>query len=95
MVEVSLDHSLRLQGLDEELGPDGMPAHDAVIDDVRDRAISAARPRSSGGWVRSVEREEDGTIEVDFVTPERTVSEVELDQRLRVKDVDEEEIGDE
>lgn len=95
LVEVSLDRSLGLQELDEELGPDGMPAHDAVTDEARDRAIGAARPRSGGGWVRSVEREEDGTVEVDFVTPERTVIEVELDQRLRVKDVDEEEVGDE
>ena len=45
--------------------------------------------------VRSVEREADGTIEVDVVTPERIVIEVELDQRLQVTDVDKEEIGDE
>ncbi len=95
VVEVSLDRSLRLRELDEELGPGGTPAHDAVTDEARDRAIDAARPKSGGGWVRSVEREEDGTIEVDFVTDERTVIEVELDQRLRVKDIDEEEVGDE
>jgi hypothetical protein len=45
--------------------------------------------------VRSVEREDDGKIEVDVVTSDRTVLEVELDRRLRVRDVDEEDIGDE
>lgn len=95
LVEVSLDRSLRLRELDEELGRGGTPAHDAVVDAGRRRAIAAARHRSGGGWVRSVEREADGTIEVDFVTHEHTVIEVELDQRLRVKDVDEEELGDE
>lgn len=95
LVEVAVDDSLQLDGLDEELGPGGTPAHDQVVSAVRERAIAAARPASGPGVVRSVEREDDGTIEVDLVTPERTVIEVELDQRLRVKDVDEEEIGDE
>jgi hypothetical protein len=45
--------------------------------------------------VRSVEREDDRTIEVDVVTSDRNVLEVELDPRLRVRDVDEEEIADE
>jgi hypothetical protein len=45
--------------------------------------------------VRSVERERDGSIEVDVVRPDRTVAEVELDRYLRVTGVDREEIGDE
>lgn len=95
LVEVTLDRSLRLRELDEELGPGGTPAHDEVTDALRRRAIAAARPAGGPGFVRTVEREHDGTVEVDFVTPDRIVVEVELDKRLRVKDVDEEEIGDE
>lgn len=95
LVEVTVDDFLQLEGLDEELGPGGTPAHDQVHGAVRERAIAAARPASGPGVVRSVEREADGTIEVDVVTPERIVIEVELDQRLQVTDVDKEEIGDE
>jgi hypothetical protein len=66
-----------------------------VVGAARERAIAAARQASGPGPVRSVEREDDGKIEVDVVTSDRTVLEVELDRRLRVRDVDEEDIGDE
>jgi hypothetical protein len=95
LVEVTLDRSLRLRELDEELGRDGTPAHDEVAGEPRRAAIAAARSAAGPGAVRRVERERDGTIEVDFLAPNQTVIEVELDQRLRVKDVDKEEIGDE
>ena len=95
LVEVALDDSLQLLEFDEELGPRGTPAHDQVVGAARERAIAAARPASGPGPVRSVEREDDGTIEVDVVASGRTVLEVELDRRLRVRDVDEEDIGDE
>jgi hypothetical protein len=45
--------------------------------------------------VRSVELERDGTIEVNVVRSNRRIVEVELDEQLRVKDIDEEDIGDE
>jgi hypothetical protein len=92
---VALDDSLQLLEFDEELGPRGTPAHDQVVGAARERAIAAARPSSGPGPVRSVEREDDRTIEVDVVTSDRNVLEVELDPRLRVRDVDEEEIADE
>lgn len=95
LVEVTLGRDLDLRGLDEERGPGGVPAHDEVTGAARERAIAAARSASGPGPVRSVELERDGTIEVDVLRPNQTVVEVELDRRLEVKDVDEEEIGDE
>ena len=59
------------------------------------QAIAAARERAGRGVVRSVERERDGTIEVDFVLPDRTVLEVDLDAQLNVTGSDREELGDE
>jgi hypothetical protein len=95
VVEVNLGPKLELIELDEELGPGGRPAHDEVLGEPRSRAIAAAQPRAGSGVVRSVERERDGTIEVDFVQPDQTVIEIELDASLRVTGVDREEIGDE
>jgi hypothetical protein len=95
IVEVNLGPKLELVELDEEIGPGGTPAHDEVMGERRERAIAAARPRAGAGVVRSVERERDGTIEVDFVLPDRTVLEVDLDARLRITGADREELGDE
>ncbi|HEU0023326.1 MAG TPA: hypothetical protein VFQ12_01755 [Thermoleophilaceae bacterium] len=95
LVEVTLGPALELRELDEELGRGGTPAHDEVTGALRERAIAAARPEAGPGQVRSVELERDGTIEVDVVRSNRTVIEVELDEQLRVKDIDEEDIGDE
>ena len=96
VVEVTLGRELELHELDEELGPGGTPAHDQVVRPLRNRAIAAARPAAKvSGPVRSVERESDGTIEVDFLAPDRTVLEVELGRGLRVTDTDREDIGDE
>jgi hypothetical protein len=96
VVEVTLGRTLDLRELDEERGPGGAPAHDELAGRARARAIAAARPRAGRvGKVTSVEREGDGTIEVNFATAGEAVIEVELDRRLRVRDVDREEAGDE
>ena len=96
LVEVTLGRELELHELDEELGPGGKPAHDQVVGPLRSRAIAAARAATDiSGPVRSIERESDGTIEVDFLAPDRTVVEVELGPGLRVTDTDREDIGDE
>ena len=96
VVEVTLGGTLDLRELDEERGPGGMRAHDELAGRTRARAIAAARPRAGRvGGVTSVEREDDGTIEVNFATSADDVVEVELDDRLQVKDVDREEAGDE
>jgi hypothetical protein len=95
LVEVTLGPALELRELDEELGRGETPAHDEVTGAMRERAIAAARPEAGPGQVRTVELERDGTIEVDVVRSSRTVVEVELDEQLRVKDIDEEDIGDE
>lgn len=95
VVEVTLGPALELRELDEELGPGGTPAHDELTGALRERAIAVARPEAGPGAVSSVERERDGTIEVNVVGPDQTVIEVELDRRLRLKDVDQEEFGDE
>ena len=93
---MTLGPRLELRGVDEELSAGGLPAHDEVTGALRERAIAAARPESGPGPVRGVERERDGSIEVDVLRPEESVVvEVELDRRLRVTDVDREEIGDE
>jgi hypothetical protein len=95
LVEISLGPRLELRELDEERGAGGTAAHDELTDELRTRAIEAARTVSGAGSVRSVERESDGSIEVDILAPDRTVVEVELDRQLRVTDLDEEDIGDE
>ncbi len=96
VVEVTLGRALELRELDEELGPAGTFSHDQVAGLLRGRAIAAARPvAGAAGPVRSVERENDGRIEVDFVAPGQDIVEVELDSGLRVIDVDDEDIGDE
>jgi hypothetical protein len=95
LVEVTLGPALELRELDEELGRGETRAHDEVTGALRERAIAAARPEAGPGQVRTVELERDGTIEVDVVRSNRTVVEVELNEQLRVKDIDEEDIGDE
>jgi hypothetical protein len=95
LVEVTLGPALELRELDEELGRGETLAHDEVTGALRERAIAAARSEAGPGPVRSVELERDGTIEVNVARSNRRIVEVELDEHLRVKDIDEEEIGDE
>jgi hypothetical protein len=95
IIEVNLGPELELIELDEERGPGGTPADDEVLGDERGRAIAVVRKAGVTGFVRSVERERDGSIEVDVVQPDQTIRELELDARLRVTGVEREEIGDE
>jgi hypothetical protein len=95
LVEVTLGSALELRELDEEFGRGETLAHDELTGALRERAIAAARPEAGTGQVRSVELERDGTIEVNVVRTNRKVAEVELDEQLRVTDIDEEDIGDE
>lgn len=95
LVEVTLGRDLELHELDEELGPGGSLPWDELTGALRERAIAAARPAGGPGAVLGVERERDGTIEVDFVLPDRTVLEVDLDAQLNVTGSDREELGDE
>jgi hypothetical protein len=94
LVEVTLGRGLALYELDEEQGPGGSRAHDEIAGRLRERAVAAARGEVDEGKVRTVERERDGSIEVDFVTGD-SVLEVELDARLRITEVDQEELADE
>ena len=95
VVEVNLGPDLELIELDEELGPGGTPAYDEVQGPKRARAIAVAHAHGVRGDVRSVEQERDGSIEVDVVQDGKTVLEVDLDSRLNVRRVDEEEFDDE
>ena len=95
IVEVTLGPDLELRELDEERGPSGVPAHDEVLGPLRQRAGRAARRATGTGGVRGVEREEDGSLEVDVVVGRTRTLEVELDAGLRVRDVEEEHILDE
>jgi hypothetical protein len=95
LVEVTLGRGLVLYELDEERGPGGRRPHDEITGRLRGRAITAARREAPEGTVRTVERERDGSIEVDFITSAPGVLEVELDSELRITGVDHEELGDE
>jgi hypothetical protein len=55
---------------------------------LRTRAIHAARTVAGPGPVRTVEREDDGSIEVDVLAADRTILEVELDRQLRMRGSD-------
>jgi hypothetical protein len=95
LVEIKLGPRLELRELDEERSAGGAAAHDEVTGLLRTRAIDAARAVSGPGTARSVERERDGSIEVDVVAKDRSIVEVELDSELRVTDIDEEDLYDE
>jgi hypothetical protein len=92
---VTLGRGLALYELDEEQGPGATRPHDEITGSLRKRAIATARREASDGVVRSVERERDGSIEVDFVTSDENILEVELDSHLRITEVDSEELADE
>ena len=95
LVEVTLGRGLALYELDEEEGPRGTPPHDEITGSLRQRAVAAARREAIDGSVRAVERERDGSIEVDFASSDGYILEVELDSHLRITEVDEEELTDE
>ena len=94
LVEVTLGRGLALYELDEEEGPGATRPHDEITGALRARAVAAARREVREGGVRTVERERDGSIEVDFVAGDG-ILEVELDAHLRITEVDQEALTDE
>ena len=98
LVEVTLGEQLQLQELDEELGPGGRPAHDDVSGPLRRRAIRAALAATRPGRVLSVERDRGGereVYEVDIRRAGGTGVEVGLDAKLRVVEIEAQDLGDE
>jgi hypothetical protein len=95
LVEVTIDHDLRLRNLDEELGRRGSRAHDEVEGPLRDRAARAALELTGPGHVTGVERDARDEIEVGILLRDGRHVEVELDSRLRVGEVEEEDPDDE
>jgi len=98
VVEVTIGDQLELQGLDEELGPGRRPAHDEVRGPVRERAIRAALAATGPGRVLSVERDssrEPEVTEVNIRLADGGGVEVGLDSRLRVVEVESQDLGDE
>jgi hypothetical protein len=93
LVEVTIGNQLELRGLDEELGPGGIPAWDELGGRARERAIDAALIAVGSGRVFSVERESSGSVEVNVRRPNRTF-EVQLDSG-QIVEVEAEDPGDE
>jgi hypothetical protein len=95
LVEVTVGKSGELLGLDEERGPGGAAAPDELSGRARDRAVRAALAAAGPGRVLSAEREYHGGIEVGIRRANGTQVEVELDRRLRVREVEGEDPADE
>jgi hypothetical protein len=95
LVEVTFDHKLHFRDIDEELGPGGTIPEDEVRGALRRKAIAAAFEAVGPGAVRTVERDAWNEIEVNVRRRNGTQIEVELDQALRVGEVEEEDPGDE
>ena len=96
LVEVTLGASLELLELDEEAAAGGTPAHDEVSGVARRRAIRAALRETGPGRALSVERDPgEGELEVGVRLPDGRTVEVNLDDALRVVDVEPEDPGDE
>jgi hypothetical protein len=93
LVEVTIGDQLELRGLDEELGPGGIPASDELGGRARHRAIDAALIAVGTGRVFSVERESGGSVEVNVRHPNRAF-EVQLDSG-QIVEVEAEDPGDE
>jgi hypothetical protein len=90
LVQVSLGDDLHLRGLDEELGPGGTLAPDELRGRRRARAVQAAFAATAPSQVTSVEQGLGGEIEVCLRTWTGRQVEVELDQALRVAEIDRE-----
>jgi hypothetical protein len=95
IVQVNLEDDLELRSLDEELGPAGTFAPDELRGRRRARAVAAAFAETGPGEVVSVERDRNGDLDVRVRTPTDGLVQVELDGRLRVLEVDREDLGDE
>jgi hypothetical protein len=95
LIEVTLDHELRLRDLDEERGPGGRLARDELTGPLRARAIRAAFTETGSARVVNVERDAPDEIEVGVRRPDGSQLEVELDGQLRVGEVEPEDPDDE
>jgi hypothetical protein len=95
LVEVTVGMRRELLGFDEERGPGGGPAPDELGGPGRARAVRAALAASGPGRVLDVERESEGDIEVGVRRPDGTRVEVGLDHRLRILEVEREDVADE
>jgi hypothetical protein len=95
LVEVTLGRGLELIGFDEERSRGGGPAPDELRVPSRARAVRAALPFSGPGRVIGVERERGGAVEVGVRRPDGPQVEVSLDRRLRVLEVEHEDLDDE
>ena len=96
LIEVTLGDSLELLGLDEEAAAGGTPAHDEVAGVLRDRAMRAALRATGTGRAVSVERDPgEGELEVGVRLPGGRTVEVNLDESLRVVEIEPEDPGDE
>jgi hypothetical protein len=95
MVEVTIGEGLEARDFDEERGPAGLPAHDEVYGPRRSAAIESALTETGSGEALSVERDTPGEIEVRVRTRDDLIVEVELDDSLRVVELEVEDPEDE
>jgi hypothetical protein len=95
MVEVTIGDGLEARGFDEERGPGGLPADDEISGSLRAAAIEAALTATGSGEALSVERDRRGEIEVRMRTRDDVIVEVELNDSLRVVELEVEDPEDE
>jgi hypothetical protein len=95
LVEVTVGSEGELLGFDEERGPGGRPAPDELRGRAGAQAVQTALSVAGPGRVLSAEREHSGGAEVDVRRSDGTRLEVELDRRLRIREVEREDPADE
>jgi hypothetical protein len=95
LVEVTVGQRGELLGLDEERGPGGTPAPDELTGPLRARAVRAALAATGPGRVLSAEWESGGGIEIAVRRADGTQVEAALDDRLRLRELEDEDPADE
>jgi hypothetical protein len=95
MVEVTIGDALEMRGFDEERGAAGILARDEIHGPLRAAAIDAALMETGSGEALSVERDGPREIEVSVRTRDDLKVEVELDNSLRVLELEVEDPQDE
>ena len=95
MVEVTIGDGLEARGFDEERGPAGLPAHDEISGPLRSAAVESALTATGSGEALGVERDGPDEIEVRVRTRDDLIVEVELDDSLRVVELEPEDPEDE
>jgi hypothetical protein len=95
LVEVTVGKNGELIGFDEERGPGGGPAPDELRGMDRARAVRAALAAVGPGRVLGTERDHGGGAEIDVRRSDGTQVEIELDHRLRIREVEPEHPADE